>query len=150
MTGQPIRAARLFAAAEKLRQAMGARMGRDDRREQRLGFRPAAMHSSLTDNERLRAWRRARNGAARILVGTRSAIFTPMPDLGLVIVDEEHDHSFKQQEGLRYSARDLAIARGKRRDIRVVLGSATPTLEMLQHCEAGSYAHLIPQLIVCK
>ena len=110
--------------------------------EQRLGFRPAAMHSSLTDNERLRAWRRARNGAARLLVGTRSAIFTPMPNLGLVIVDEEHDHSFKQQEGLRYSARDLAIVRAKRRDVPIIMGSATPTLELLKHCEDGSYTRL--------
>mgnify|MGYP001824876713 FL=1 len=111
--------------------------------EHRLGFRPAAMHSSLTDNERLSAWRRARSGAARLLVGTRSAVFTPMPNLGLVIVDEEHDHSFKQQEGLRYSARDLAIVRAKRRDVPVILGSATPTLELLKHCEDGSYTRLV-------
>ena len=110
--------------------------------ERRLGFRPAAMHSSLTDNERLAAWRRAQSGAARLLVGTRSAVFTPMPNLGLVIVDEEHDHSFKQQEGLRYSARDLAIVRAKRRAVPVILGSATPTLELLKHCEDGSYTHL--------
>ena len=114
--------------------------------EKRLGFRPAAMHSSLTDSERLVAWRRAQSGAARLLVGTRSAVFTPMPDLGLVIVDEEHDHSFKQQEGLRYSARDLAVVRAKRRGIPVVLGSATPTLEVLKHCADGSYTHLtLPQ-----
>ncbi len=110
--------------------------------ERRLGFRPSAMHSSLTDNERLKAWRRAQSGAARLLVGTRSAVFTPMPNLGLVIVDEEHDHSFKQQEGLRYSARDLAIVRAKRRDVPVILGSATPTLELLKHCEDGSYTRL--------
>ena len=110
--------------------------------EHRLGFRPAAMHSSLTDNERLKAWRRAQSGAARLLVGTRSAVFTPMPKLGLVIVDEEHDHSFKQQEGLRYSARDLAIVRAKRRGVPVILGSATPTLELLKHCEDGSYTRL--------
>lgn len=114
--------------------------------EKRLGFRPAAMHSSLTDSERLVAWRRAQSGAARLLVGTRSAVFTPMPDLGLVIVDEEHDHSFKQQEGLRYSARDLAVVRAKRRGIPVILGSATPTLEVLKHCADGSYTHLtLPQ-----
>ncbi len=110
--------------------------------EKRLGFRPAALHSSLTDSERLAAWRRARSGAAKLLVGTRSAVFTPMPKLGLVIVDEEHDHSFKQQEGLRYSARDLAIVRAKRAGIPVVLGSATPTLEVLKHAADGSYTHL--------
>ena len=65
-----------------------------------------------------------------------------MPELGLVIVDEEHDHSFKQQEGLRYSARDLAIVRAKRRDVPAILGSATPTLELLKHCEDGSYTRL--------
>jgi primosomal protein N' (replication factor Y) len=108
----------------------------------RLGIAPAVMHSGLTDSTRLAAWRSARSGAARLLVGTRSAVFTPMPDLGLIVIDEEHDHSFKQQEGLRYSARDLAIARGKRRDIPVVLGSATPTLEVLQHCRSGNFTRL--------
>ena len=109
----------------------------------RLGIEPALLHSGLTDIERLNAWRQARSGDAQLVVGTRSAVFTPLPDAGLIIVDEEHDHSFKQHEGLRYSARDLAIARAKHLDIPVVLGSATPTLEMLQHCEAGSYAHLV-------
>jgi primosomal protein N' (replication factor Y) len=76
-------------------------------------------------------------------VGTRSAIFTPLKNPGLIIVDEEHDQSFKQQEGLRYSARDLAIAKAKHLDIPVILGSATPTLEMLQHCRSGSYKHIV-------
>ena len=108
----------------------------------RLGIEPVLLHSGLTDLERLRSWRQARSGDARLVVGTRSAVFTPLADAGLVIVDEEHDHSFKQQEGLRYSARDLAIARAKHLDIPIVLGSATPTLEMLHHCETGSYSHL--------
>jgi len=108
----------------------------------RLGVVPSVMHSSLSDIERLRAWRDARSGSAALLVGTRSAIFTPLPKLGLIVVDEEHDHSFKQQEGLRYSARDLAIARAKHNDIPVILGSATPTLEMLQHCRAGNFTRL--------
>ena len=112
------------------------------RLQRRLGIAPAILHSGLTDLERLSAWRRARSGAAPLVVGTRSAVFTPLPGLGLVIVDEEHDHSFKQQEGLRYSARDLAIARAKHSDIPVVLGSATPTLEMLHHCRIGHYVHL--------
>jgi len=108
----------------------------------RLGIQPALLHSGLTDTERLAAWRAARSGAARLIVGTRSAIFTPLRNLGMIIVDEEHDHSFKQQEGLRYSARDLAIVRAKRLDVPVILGSATPTLEMLQHCRSGNYAHI--------
>jgi primosomal protein N' (replication factor Y) len=108
----------------------------------RLGVAPAVMHSGLTDSTRLAAWRDARSGSARLLVGTRSAVFTPLPDLGLVVIDEEHDHSFKQQEGLRYSARDLAIARAKQRGVPVVLGSATPTLEVLQHCRSGNFVRL--------
>jgi len=108
----------------------------------RLGIEPALLHSGLSDLERLRAWRQARSGDAKLVLGTRSAVFTPLADAGLVIVDEEHDHSFKQQEGLRYSARDLAIARAKHLDIPIVLGSATPTLEMLHHCDSGNYSHL--------
>lgn len=110
---------------------------------ERLGLQPALMHSALSDTARLAAWRAARSGAARLIVGTRSAIFMPMKNPGLIIVDEEHDHSFKQQEGLRYSARDLAIARARNQDIPVILGSATPTLEMLQHCRAGSYRQIL-------
>ena len=112
------------------------------RLSRRLGIAPAVMHSGLTDSARLAAWRNARSGTARLVVGTRSAVFTPLPDLGLIVIDEEHDHSFKQQEGLRYSARDLAIARAKRRDVPVVLGSATPTLEVLQHCRSGNFTRL--------
>ena len=108
----------------------------------RLGIEPALLHSGLSDLERLRAWRQARSGDAKLVLGTRSAVFTPMQDAGLVVVDEEHDHSFKQQEGLRYSARDLAIARAKHLDIPIVLGSATPTLDVLHHCETGNYSHL--------
>ena len=112
------------------------------RLRKRLGIEPALLHSGLTDTERLAAWRAARSGAARLVVGTRSAIFTPLKKPGLLIVDEEHDHSFKQQEGLRYSARDLAIVRAKQAGIPVVLGTATPTLEMLHHCESGNYVHI--------
>ncbi|MEL7185322.1 MAG: primosomal protein N' [Pseudomonadota bacterium] len=114
-----------------------------NRLRERLGIEPALLHSGLTDNARLAAWRAARSGAARLIVGTRSAIFTPLANPGLIIVDEEHDQSFKQQEGLRYSARDLAIARAKHLDIPVILGSATPTLEMLQHCRNGTYEHVV-------
>ncbi len=109
----------------------------------RLGIEPALLHSGLTDTARLAAWRAARSASASLVVGTRSAIFTPLKNPGLIIVDEEHDHSFKQQEGLRYSARDLAIARAKYLDVPVILGTATPTLEMLQHCRSGAYEHIV-------
>ncbi len=91
----------------------------------------AVLHSGLNDSERLSSWRDARNGQARIVIGTRSAIFTAFKNLGLIIVDEEHDASYKQQEGFRYSARDLAITRAQRHGIPVVLGSATPSLESM-------------------
>jgi primosomal protein N' (replication factor Y) len=113
------------------------------RLQSRLGVAPVLLHSGLTDTARLAAWRAARSGKAKLVVGTRSAIFTPLRNPGLIIVDEEHDHSFKQQEGLRYSARDLAIAKAKHLDIPVILGSATPTLEMLQHCRSGSFQHIV-------
>jgi primosomal protein N' (replication factor Y) len=105
----------------------------------RLGIEPTLLHSGLTDVNRLAAWRSARNGSAPLVVGTRSAIFVPLDKPGLVIVDEEHDSSLKQQEGLRYSARDLAVARGKHLNVPVVLGSATPSLETLQRCRDGAY-----------
>lgn len=113
------------------------------RLRERLGMEPAVLHSGLSDLTRLAAWRAARAGAARLVLGTRSAVFTPLPKLGLIVVDEEHDQSFKQQEGLRYSARDLAITRAKHRDVPIVLGSATPSLEMLQHCLDGQYERLV-------
>lgn len=112
------------------------------RLEQRLGRKPALLHSALSDSARLAAWRAARSGAASLLIGTRSAVFTPLANPGLIIVDEEHDSSFKQQEGLRYSARDLGIVRAKQMDIPVVLGSATPSLESLHNCEEGNFRRL--------
>lgn len=110
---------------------------------QRLGIEPVVLHSALSDVERLAAWRDARAGNAELVLGTRSAVFTPLARPGLIIVDEEHDHSFKQQDGLRYSARDLAAARAKQADIPILLGSATPTLELQQHCAEGTYAKLV-------
>ncbi|MCW4149701.1 primosomal protein N' [Halomonas sp. 18H] len=101
-----------------------------------------ALHSGLTDNDRLDAWEAAASGRAPIVIGTRSAIFTPLAAPGVIIVDEEHDGSFKQQEGLRYHARDLATLRAQRHAIPVVLGSATPALESLQQAVAGQYQHL--------
>jgi primosomal protein N' (replication factor Y) (superfamily II helicase) len=103
----------------------------------------ALMHSALTDQERLSAWRRAFSGQARLILGTRSAVFAPVPELGLIVVDEEHDASFKQHEGaLRYSARDLAVVRASHAGVPVVLGSATPALETLQNVAAGRYTRL--------
>ena len=107
--------------------------------QRRLGLEPMLLHSGLNDSERLGSWRAGRSGKALLIVGTRSAIFTPLKNPGMIIVDEEHDPSLKQQEGLRYSARDLAIARGKRLGVPVVLGSATPSLESLQRCREAAY-----------
>jgi primosomal protein N' (replication factor Y) (superfamily II helicase) len=103
----------------------------------------AVLHSALTDLERLGAWRDAFSGHARIILGTRSAVFAPVPNLGIIIVDEEHDPSFKQHEGgFRYSARDLAVVRAQRADVPIVLGSATPSLESLHNVDGGRYTRL--------
>ncbi|HSW15685.1 MAG TPA: primosomal protein N', partial [Ramlibacter sp.] len=100
------------------------------------------MHSGLTPAQRLRSWLQAHEGHARIVLGTRMAVFASMPQLRLIVVDEEHDPSYKQQEGARYSARDLAIYRGRLENARVVLGSATPSLESWQASQTGRYARL--------
>jgi primosomal protein N' (replication factor Y) len=110
---------------------------------QRFGAdRIAVMHSGLTDTTRLAAFRDTFFGRARIVLGTRSAIFAPLSTLGLVIVDEEHDASYKQQEGVRYSARDLALVRAQLADVPIVLGSATPSLESLHNVSRGRYQPL--------
>ncbi len=101
--------------------------------------RVVTLHSGLNESERLHSWLAAQSGAARIVLGTRLAVFTPLPDLGLVVVDEEHDPSFKQMDGLRYSARDVALMRAKRRAIPIVLGSATPALESFHQAQQGRY-----------
>ncbi len=101
-----------------------------------------SLHSALGENARYAAWRAAAEGKARIVLGTRLAVFTPMPKLGLIVVDEEHDASFKQQEGLRYSARDLAVYRANALSIPIVLGSATPSLESWAHAQRGHYQML--------
>jgi primosomal protein N' (replication factor Y) len=108
----------------------------------RLGDTVRIMHSGRSDREREQAWHRFRMGLSQVLLGTRSLVFTPVERLGLVVVDEEHDPSFKQTEGFRYSARDLAIVRAQRADCPVVLGSATPSLETLRNARAGRYGHL--------
>ncbi len=108
----------------------------------RLGVPVHALHSGLADGERARVWAAAARGEARVVVGTRSAIFLPLPDAGLIVIDEEHDGSFKQLDGIRYHARDFALVRGKALDVPVLLGSATPSLESLRNARAGRYTHL--------
>jgi primosomal protein N' (replication factor Y) len=102
-----------------------------------------AMNSGMTHPQRLKSWLAAHSGAARIVLGTRMAVFASMPWLKLIVVDEEHDPSYKQQEGARYSARDLAIYRGKLEGAKVLLGSATPSLESWQAGEKGRYQRLV-------
>lgn len=110
--------------------------------EQRLGVPMAALHSGLAQGERLRAWCAARDGQARVVIGTRSAVITPMPQLGMIVVDEEHDASYKQQDGVRYNARDVAVRRAHQAGIPIVLGSATPSLESLNNARQGRYQAL--------
>jgi primosomal protein N' (replication factor Y) len=116
-----------------------------DRFRRRFSAGVVVVHSGLTDNERRDAWRAAHSGAARIVIGTRSAVFTPLTKLALIVVDEEHDASYKQQEGFRYSARDLAVVRARRAATPIILGSATPSLETLENVAGGRYAkHVLP------
>lgn len=97
------------------------------------------LHSNVADRERAHGWLRAASGQARIVVGTRLSVFVPIPNLRMMLIDEEHDASFKQQEGLRYHARDLAIWRARQREVPIVLGSATPSLESWRHAMSGRY-----------
>lgn len=101
------------------------------------------LHSGLTNHERLAAWRKAREGEAGIVIGTRSAVFTPIARPGLIVIDEEHDSSLKQQDGFRYSARDFAIKRAQQEKIKVILGSATPSLESLSNSIESRYKHAV-------
>jgi len=113
-----------------------------------FGNQVALLHSALTPAERSEQWHRIRRGEAPIVVGTRSAIFAPVPNLGLILVDEEHDQSYKQEETPRYNARDVAVMRAKLADVPVVLGSATPSLESWQNSEAGKYKRIaMPQRV---
>ncbi len=117
-----------------------------ERFRRRFSSGVVAVHSGLTGSERRDAWRAAHGGQARIIIGTRSAVFTSLPKLALIVVDEEHDASYKQQEGFRYSARDLAVVRAQRAAVPIVLGSATPSLETLENSATGRYSkHLLPQ-----
>jgi hypothetical protein len=107
-----------------------------------FGDKVALLHSALTPEERSEQWRRIRRGEAPIVVGTRSAIFAPVPHLGLILVDEEHDQSYKQEETPRYNARDVAVMRAKIEGAVVVMGSATPSLESWQNSVAGKYQRI--------
>ena len=110
--------------------------------ERFAGMHIVSLHSGLTPAQRLRSWLAAHLGLADLVLGTRLAVFASMPRLGLIVVDEEHDPSYKQQEGARYSARDLAVWRGKREGALVLLGSATPSLETWQRANTGHYVRL--------
>ncbi|WP_058913665.1 primosomal protein N' [Entomohabitans teleogrylli] len=100
------------------------------------------LHSGLNDSERLATWLKARSGEAAIVIGTRSALFTPFKNLGVIVIDEEHDSSYKQQEGWRYHARDLAVWRAHSENLPIILGSATPALETLHNVRVGKYRRL--------
>ncbi|WP_445928942.1 primosomal protein N' [Marinicauda pacifica] len=113
-----------------------------DRFEARFGARPALWHSDIGQKERRRVWREVASGRARIVAGARSALFLPFTRLRCTIVDEEHDPTYKQDEGLTYHARDLAVARGKLEGALTILASATPSLESLVNAEAGRYVHI--------
>ncbi|MFM2486119.1 primosomal protein N' [Celerinatantimonas yamalensis] len=110
--------------------------------KQRFELPMVVLHSGLNDRQRLDAWLAARNGDAAIIIGTRSALFTPMQAPGIIIIDEEHDSSFKQQDTFRYHARDVALMRAKLEQIPVVMGTATPALETLHNALTGRYQHL--------
>lgn len=114
-----------------------------ERLRQRLPVPIVVLHSALRESERLAIWLAARDGAVALVVGTRSALFTPLQRLGLIIIDEEHDLSYKQQSGWRYHARDLAVLRAHHEGIPILLGSATPALETLHNVQQGKYRQLL-------
>ncbi|MEC9205805.1 MAG: primosomal protein N' [Pseudomonadota bacterium] len=113
-----------------------------ERFQRYLGFNVKSYHSSLTESERLNTWLGSQNGDIDIIIGTRSSIFLPFKNLKVIIIDEEHDASLKQQEKFKYHARDLSLIRGQSNNFPVVLGSATPSFESLHNCKIGKYNHL--------
>jgi len=110
-----------------------------ERFKHRLTARIVVLNSSISDGERKQSWLLAKAGLVDIVIGTRSAVFTPLPNLGLIIIDEEHDASYKQQDGLRYNARNVALIRAQRASVPIIMGSATPSLESLYNVEQGRY-----------
>src|SRR5205823_715563 len=110
---------------------------------ERFGQRVAIQHSGLSDGERHDQWQRIRRGDVDVVIGTRSAVFTPLEQLGLIVVDEEHDGSYKQEESPRYNGRDVAIVRAQRAGALVVLGSATPSMESYHHAMSGRYERIV-------
>jgi len=110
--------------------------------KERFSCLVVSLHSGLNETERMTAWSQARDGNAGIVIGTRSAVFTPLANPGLIVIDEEHDSSFKQQDGFRYSARDLAVSRAREESICIVLGSATPSLESFLNAQSNKFVHL--------
>jgi primosomal protein N' (replication factor Y) len=113
-----------------------------ERFEARFGCRPAEWHSDVKSSERSRTWRQVAEGTVRVVVGARSALFLPYPDLKLIVVDEEHDSAFKQEEGVIYNARDMAVVRARMGDFPIVLASATPSLETWINAQQGRYRYL--------
>jgi len=110
---------------------------------ERFGAEPASWHSGMGEAARRRVWREVAQGRCKLVVGARSALYLPFPELGLIVVDEEHDTSYKQEEGVIYNARDMAVVRGHISGHSVILASATPSLESLQNARAGKFAHII-------
>jgi len=114
-----------------------------DRFKSRFSVKIQTLHSGLNNTQRMKIWQQCASGEIRILIGTRSAVFTPMPNLGAIIIDEEHDISFKQQNGIRYSAKDIALVRANYAGIPIVLGTATPSMESLYLCQTKKMTHLL-------
>ena len=110
-----------------------------ERFKQRLSATIVVLNSSISDTERKQAWLLAKEGLADIVIGTRSAVFSPLKNVGLIIIDEEHDSSYKQYDGLRYHARNIALIRAQRALTPILLGSATPSLESLYQVQQGLY-----------
>lgn len=110
--------------------------------QRRFGDKVAFYHSRLSQGEKITQWHRMRSGNVRVALGVRAAVFAPLPDLGLIVVDEEHDTSYKQSEGLRYNARDTAIVRARFEGIKIILGSATPSVETFYHAQKGKFTYL--------
>ena len=111
--------------------------------KERFGAQPASWHSQMGEAARRRVWREVAQGRCKLVVGARSALYLPFPELGLIVVDEEHDTSYKQEEGVIYNARDMAVVRGHISGHSVILASATPSLESLHNARTGKFAHVV-------